>query len=151
MARTASSRRARRSTRSCRIGCRTRRISIAGYLCTPLVKFPVSSLKPGEKIIGTTIAELGAGNRPIDMVVYNKGGRDFLLMSNTRRGVMKIPTEQFGSAPAITAPVSDKSGIGYETVTTMTGIEQLDLLDAAHSLVLARANGALNLSAVALP
>ena len=124
---------------------------IAGYLCTPLVKFPVSSLKPGEKIRGTTIAELGAGNRPIDMVVYNKGGRDFLLMSNTRRGVMKIPTEQFGSAPAITAPVSDKGGIGYETVATMTGIEQLDLLDSGHSLVLARANGTLNLSAVALP
>jgi hypothetical protein len=124
---------------------------IAGYLCTPLVKFPVSSLKPGEKILGTTIAELGAGNRPIDMVVYNKGGRDFLLMSNTRRGVMKIPTEQFGSAPSITARVTDKGGIGYETVTTMTGIEQLDLLDSSHSLVLARANGALNLSAVALP
>ena len=124
---------------------------IAGYLCTPLVKFPVSSLKPGEKILGTTIAELGAGNRPIDMVLYNKGGRDFLLMSNTRRGVMKIPTEQFGSAPGITARVTDKGGIGYETVATMTGIEQLDLLDSGHSLVLARANGTLNLSAVALP
>jgi hypothetical protein len=124
---------------------------IAGYLCTPLVKFPVSSLKPGEKVLGTTIAELGAGNRPIDMVLYNKGGRDFLLMSNTRRGVMKIPTEQFGSAPAITARVTDKGGIGYETITSMTGIEQLDLLDGSNSLVLARANGALNLSAVALP
>ena len=124
---------------------------IAGYLCTPLVKFPVANLKPGEKIMGTTIAELGAGNRPIDMVVYTKGGRDFLLMSNTRRGVMKIPTEQFGSAPPISAPVNDKSGIGYETVTSMTGIEQLDLLDSGRSLVLARANGALNLSAVALP
>ena len=33
----------------------------------------------------------------------------------------------------------------------MTGIEQLDLLDSDASLVLARANGALNLSAVALP
>jgi hypothetical protein len=85
------------------------------------------------------------------MILYNKGGRDFLLMSNTRRGVMKIPTEQFGSAPGITARVTDKGGIGYETVTTMTGIEQLDLLDGGHSLVLARADGTLNLSAVALP
>ena len=124
---------------------------IAGYLCTPLVKFPVSSLKPGEKVMGTTIAELGAGNRPIDMVLYKKGGRDFLLMSNTRRGVMKIPTEHFASAPAITARVSDKGGIGYETVTAMTGVEQLDLLNDTQSLVLARANGALNLAAVALP
>jgi hypothetical protein len=124
---------------------------IAGYLCTPLVKFPVSSLKPGEKILGTTIAELGAGNRPIDMILYKKTGREFLLMSNTRRGVMKIPTDQFSSAPAITARVADKGGIGYETVTTMTGIEQLDLLNETQSLVLARANGALNLDAVLLP
>jgi hypothetical protein len=34
---------------------------IASYTCTPLVKFPVSSLKPGDKIMGTTIAEFGAG------------------------------------------------------------------------------------------
>ena len=124
---------------------------IAGYLCTPLVKFPVSSLKPGAKVTGTTIAELGAGNRPIDMILYSKGGKDFLLMSNTRRGVMKIPTEQFASAPAITTQVTDKDGIGYETVATMTGIEQLDRLDDTRTLVLARANGALNLNAVPLP
>ncbi len=37
---------------------------IAGYLCTPLVKFPVDNLKPGAKVMGTTIAELGNGNRP---------------------------------------------------------------------------------------
>src|SRR5262245_42229284 len=42
---------------------------IAGYLCTPLVRFPISDLKPGEKIRGTTIAEFGAGNRPIDMIL----------------------------------------------------------------------------------
>ena len=64
----------------------------------------MADLKPGAKVMGTTIAELGNGNRPIDMVVYNKDGRDFLLMSNNSRGVMKIPTEQFGSATAITAP-----------------------------------------------
>ena len=63
---------------------------IGGYLCTPLVKFPVSSLAPGAKVQGTTIAELGAGNRPIDMILYKKDGKDFLLMSNTARGVMKM-------------------------------------------------------------
>ena len=65
---------------------------IASYLCTPLVKFPVSSLAPGADVRGVTIAELGNGNRPLDMVVYQKNGQDFLLMSNNRRGVMKIPT-----------------------------------------------------------
>src|SRR3984957_852928 len=35
---------------------------LAAYTCTPLVKIPVSELKPGAKVEGTTIAELGAGN-----------------------------------------------------------------------------------------
>ena len=126
---------------------------IAGYLCTPLVKFPVSSLKSGSKVMGTTIAELGNGNRPLDMIVYQKGGQEFLLMSNNSRGVMKIPTANFGDATAITKPVTtEKGGIGYESIASMKGIEQLDLLDANNTIVLARtAAGVLNLDVVALP
>jgi hypothetical protein len=124
---------------------------IASYLCTPLVRFPIESLK-GSKVVGTTIAELGNMNRPLDMILYRKDGREFLLMSNNTRGVMKIPTEGFGSATPITAPVkAETAGVAYETVASMKGIEQLDLLDAQHSLVLARASGGLNLAAVPLP
>jgi hypothetical protein len=125
---------------------------IGAYLCTPLVKFPVSSLTPGQKFRGTTIAELGAGNRPIDMILYQKNGKEFLLMSNTSRGVMKIPTEGFATAAPITAPVtSETAGVGYETIKSMTGIQQLDRLDATHSIVIAQAAGGLNLTAVDLP
>ena len=126
---------------------------IAGYLCTPLVKFPVSSLKPGGKVLGTTIAELGNRNRPLDMVLYKKDGKEFLLMSNNSRGVMKIPTAGFANAEKITARVAaETSGIVYETVTSMKGIEQLDLLDDARTIVLARSEaGALNLDVVNLP
>ena len=73
---------------------------IAGYTCTPLVKFPMTACSPATKVVGTTIAELGAGNRPIDMIVYKKDGKEFLLMSNTSRGVMKIPTGRFGTRRA---------------------------------------------------
>jgi hypothetical protein len=125
---------------------------VAAYLCTPLVKFPVESLKPGAKVVGTTIAELGNRNRPIDMVVYKKDGREYLLMSNTSRGVMKIPTEGFASASPITQPVSTETGgVGYETIASMKGIEQLDLLDAGRTIVLSRAEGTLNLATIALP
>jgi hypothetical protein len=124
---------------------------IASYTCTPLVRFPVESLT-GPKVVGTTIAELGAGNRPLDMVLYSKGGQEFLLMSNNSRGVMKIPTTAFGSAPGITEKVqTETGGIAYEKITSMQGIEQLDLLDAQRSIVLARTSAGLNLSAVALP
>ena len=124
---------------------------IASYTCTPLVKFPVDGLK-GSKVLGTTIAELGAGNRPLDMILYKKDGKEYLLMSNNSRGVMKIPTADFGTASGITAKVtSETAGIPYEKITSMQGIEQMDLLDAQRSIVLARAGAGLNLSAVALP
>jgi hypothetical protein len=124
---------------------------IAGYTCTPLVKFPISSLRQGEKLLGTTMLELGAGNQPIDMVLYQKEGRDYLLMANTRYGVLKIPTAQFASAPAITSRIGGTQGT-FQPVVSLTGIEQLDLLDAQRSIVLARAaDGSRNLSAVALP
>ena len=83
---------------------------IAGYLCTPLVKFPVNSLKSGAKVMGTTIAELGNRNRPLDMIVYQKNGQEFLLMSNNSRGVMKIPTANFGDAASITDARDDGEG-----------------------------------------
>ncbi len=128
---------------------------IASYLCTPLVKFPVSSLEPGKDVRGVTIAEFGNGNRPLDMIVYEKDGEDFLLMSNNRRGVMKIPTAGFGGADPLTAAVPDgeTAGVPFETITALEGVEQLDLLDEGHALVIARQSeqGSLNLGAVALP
>ena len=124
---------------------------IAGYLCTPLVKFPVSALTGTQKVVGTTIAELGAGNRPLDMVVYKKDGKEFLLMSNTNRGVMKIPTADFGTAAAINTQIGGTAGIAYETIQAMTGVDQMDLLDAQRAIVIARDGSAVNLKAVALP
>jgi hypothetical protein len=86
------------------------------------------------------------------MIVYQKDGKEFLLMSNNSRGVMKIPTAGFADAAGITARVADKAGVGYETVATMKGVEQLDLLDAKTTIILARSEaGVLNLDVVALP
>jgi len=128
---------------------------IGAYLCTPLVKFPVSALKPasGKPYRGTTIGEFGAGSRPIDMILYKKNGKEFLLMANTTRGVMKIPTEGFGTAAPITMPVtSETGGVPFEKVPSMARVQQLDLLDATHSVVLAGSNaGGLDLQAVELP
>jgi hypothetical protein len=126
---------------------------IAGYLCTPLVKFPIANLKPGTKVLCTTIAELGNRNRPLDMIVYKKDGKEFLLMSNNSRGVMKIPTETFGTAGAITSRVETPTGgVAYETIAALKGVEQLDLLDDKQTLLLSRTEaGGLNLQTVALP
>jgi hypothetical protein len=127
---------------------------IAGYLCTPLVRLPVKDLTAGAKVRGVTIAELGNGNRPIDMIVYKKDGKDFLLMSNTSRGVMKIPTAEFGTQTPITERVprgQTLAGVPYETVEALAGVEQLDRLDDARAIVIARDASGLHLKAVDLP
>jgi hypothetical protein len=126
---------------------------VAGYTCTPLVKFPVTALQPGQKIVGRTIAELGAGNQPLDMIAYQKDGRQFLLMSNSTRGVMKIPTAGFAAAAPIEAPVpTGTAGVPFETVSSLTGVEQLDALDSGRAVIVARTQeGTRNLAAIALP
>ena len=125
---------------------------LAGYTCTPLVKFPIADLKPGDKVRGTTIAEFGNGNRVLDMIVYRKNGQEFLLTANNSRGVMKVPTHTFATATPITTPVeTETGGVPFEKVTSMTGIEQLDKLDDQSSIVIQRAAGSLNLQVVPLP
>jgi len=126
---------------------------IASYLCTPLVKIPIASIKPGADIRGETIAEFGNANRPLDMIVYQKGGQDFILMSNNRRGVMKVSTAGFASAPAIDKRTNEKeSTIKPEAIPSLKGVEQLDLLNATHALLLVRSDaGPFNLEAIDLP
>jgi hypothetical protein len=128
---------------------------LAAYTCTPLVKVAVSDLKAGAHVKGTTIAELGNRNNPLDMIVYQKDGKDYLLMSNSSRGVMKITTEGAGEALAITEPVpgGGKKGLGYETIASLKGVQQMDQLDKTHAVILVKAesDGALNLETIELP
>ena len=127
---------------------------IGGYRSAPLVKFSVAALEqnsPGPPHRGTTIGELGAANRPIDMIVYRKNGKDFILMSTTSRGVMKIPTEGFATAAPINHPVNDTAGVPFETVTTMDGVLQLDLFDATHLVALVGTRADMDLQVVELP
>jgi hypothetical protein len=126
---------------------------VAGYTCTPLVKIPVASLAPGQKIVGTTMAELGSGNQPLDIITYQKGGQEYLLMSNSRRGMMKIATAGFANAQPITTPVPEgTAGVKAESVASLANVEQMDLLDTGRAVIIARSDaGARSLSAVPLP
>jgi hypothetical protein len=124
---------------------------VASYLCTPLVKFPVAALAPGGKVRGTTIAEFGNRNRPVDMIIYQKNGQDFILMSNNVRGVMKVPTAPFGKAQGIATQISDTAGVPFETIAAMKGVQQLDLLDQSHALLLVQSTAGLDLQSAALP
>jgi hypothetical protein len=108
-------------------------------------------LKPGAKVKGTTVAELGNRNTPLDMVVYNKGGKDYLLMINDSRGVMKIDLSKVGTIDGITAKVNNKAGLPYETIDAMKGVVQMSKLDAGHAVILTKAGNAFNLDTIELP
>jgi hypothetical protein len=123
---------------------------LAAYTCTPLVKIPVSELKPGSKVKGTTIAELGAGNRPLDMIVYAKDGKHFILMANSARGVMKLPADNLDTFQPITKQ-TEVTGVPYETIAGLKGVQQLDKFDDVNALVLMTTNGSMDLRTVPLP
>jgi hypothetical protein len=126
---------------------------LAGFTCTPLVKFPVNTLKPGEKTRGTTVAELGNRNQPLDMIVYEKDGKTFLLMANSARGVMKVSTEGITKNPGITAPVTGGGVAGqtYESIKELEGVVQLDKLNSKQAIIITSINGAMDLRTIDLP
>ena len=125
---------------------------LAAYTCTPLVQFPIKELKPGAKIKGKTIAELGNRNRPLDMITYQKDGKDYLLLANSSRGVMKINAEEIAAADGIITPVPDKKGVTYQTIEGWKGVDQLDRFDDKNVLVLRQGEGgALNLESLPFP
>jgi hypothetical protein len=124
---------------------------MASYTCTPLVKIPVSELKPGAKVKGTTIAELGNGNQPLDMIAYTKDGKDYLLSANSRHGILRIPTTDFASAAPITSRTGP-AGIKADKIEELKDVVQLDKLDDARMIVLAKAaGGGFDLKTVPLP
>jgi hypothetical protein len=124
---------------------------LAAYTCTPLVKIPVSDLKGGAKIQGTTIAEMGAGNRPLDMVSYNKDGHPYILMANSAHGVTKVDAAHLESYKAITAP-TDVTGVPFKTIDDWKNVKHLQAYDDKQALVLSdNGNSGLDLRTVALP
>ena len=126
---------------------------LAAYTCTPLVKIPVDSLKAGQQVTGTTVAELGNRNNPLAMIVYNKGGKDYVLMANSSRGLMKINLEGVDKIEGITKRISDKAGLTYDTIKGIDGmVQRLDAFDKDHVVVLVQEKGGrFNLETMELP
>ena len=126
---------------------------LAGYVCTPLVKIPVGNFD-SSKITGTTVAELGNRNRPLDMIVYKKDGKDYVLMANSARGVMKISTDNLEQNQGLTEPVrgGGVAGQTYETIESLSGVVQLDKQGDDHALVIIAQEGKpMSLRSVELP
>ncbi len=68
-----------------------KRYLVGAFTCTPIVKYALEDLKAGDRVKGTTLIELGNGNTPRDMFVYEKDGKKFILMSTFRMFHAKNP------------------------------------------------------------
>jgi hypothetical protein len=107
---------------------------LASYTCTPVVHFELADLTPGTKIVGRTVAELGAMNMPLDMVSFQDGGEEHLLVANSNHGLIKIACRDIDAQEALTEP-QEPIGVPRET-EDLQGITRLANLNGSHVLAL---------------
>jgi hypothetical protein len=70
------------------------------YGCTPLVRFPLASLKDGAHVRGDVIGELGYGANPIDMLTFTDpfDQKEYLLVTIDTRSASRIAVLDLGTA-----------------------------------------------------
>ncbi len=107
---------------------------LASYTCTPVVHFSLDDVEPQTKVVGRTVAELGAMNQPLDMVSCIIGGEEHVLVANSSHGLIKIATRDIDNQPALTEP-KEPIGVPRE-VEDLQGIVKLENLGGTHVLAL---------------
>lgn len=122
---------------------------LAVYTCTPLVSIPVKDLEKGKHIKSKTLAELGAGNMPIDLITYTKNDKEYILVSNTAKAVLRLDPDKIAAqTEGLTEPLKDgayTSGVAYDALSKI-GVMHIDRFDDDHTLLLQRQlNGQLHL------
>jgi hypothetical protein len=77
---------------------------VAAYTCTPLVLIPIDALQDGAHVRGKTVAELGYGNTPADMISYtmsaNGKTQEYMMLVNFNRVSNVIPVSELQAANA---------------------------------------------------
>ncbi|MEP1096654.1 MAG: hypothetical protein ABJG78_16175 [Cyclobacteriaceae bacterium] len=100
---------------------------MAAYLCTPLVTFETEQLGSQEHVKGRTVAEFGSGNYPLDMVLYQNEGKDYVLMSNSQLPLLIFdPVDVESYEGEITTEVEGyMAGVKY-TPRSGSGVQELE-------------------------
>ena len=109
---------------------------VAGYMCTPLVTFPLKDLSGNKKLVGKTVAEIGAGNTPTGIISYTFKGQDYILVGNNVHPLTKITGKDLFHAKALQAPSRDK-GVKRQNIK-LGSIAHLANFDEANILVMVK-------------
>jgi hypothetical protein len=134
----------------------SRSIVLASFTCSPFVVFDAAALRGPGVVRGNTIAELGGGNRPFDMVAYRSPtkGRNYVMIANSHRTLMRFDLDSIAAAPAMTTPVKQAyqpAGLQYLPVSSY-GVLELSNFNRRNLIVLQRnpGDGSLELETVGL-
>lgn len=120
---------------------------VAAYTCTPLVTLPTASLTDGAHVTGHTIAELGYGNTPLEVLAFTaydgeQNPSDFVLVINRELQANLIPLSTVAEAatlPGLSEPVGMAGAAGIATMQTpMSGVYQAADQDPQFLLTLKR-------------
>jgi hypothetical protein len=111
---------------------------LASYLCTPLVLFPMEELKDKSHVKGTTIAEMGDGNYPLDMVSFRSKGKDYVMVVNFTRGLLLFKADDLAKPQTpITTQIEGTAGVAFEALRNQ-GVLRAENYGDNNLLVLAR-------------
>jgi hypothetical protein len=122
---------------------------LAGYGCSPVAKFSLQDIRSKTQLRGITLAELGGGNRPVDMIAYKKDGKDYVLIANSDRTMMRMSSEDLDKGTPLTTVVPGayvNAGVNYLAIAEV-GVMQLDDFNDKSFIVIQRNinDGSLNL------
>jgi hypothetical protein len=129
------------------------------YGCTPLVRFPLSSLKDGAHVRGDVIGELGYGANPLDMLTFTSpaDSKDYLLVTIDTRSASQIAVSDLASAsPGPTGGGIDfgPGGLGRTQRALPIKAEHIAILNSKWAVLIwrhPRTTYRLDLSTLALP
>ncbi|CAN5197280.1 hypothetical protein BH10PSE4_BH10PSE4_33370 [soil metagenome] len=129
---------------------------VAAFTCTPLAVVPVKDLKDGAHIAAKTIAELGWGSAPVDMVTFDTGQGQVVLLTNSHKSADLMPVADIAAQaaqPGLTTPIDWPAHplLGLKSVyTPISNVDQLAVQDKDFLAVMRRdqASGAMQLVSI---
>lgn len=114
---------------------------VGAFACTPIAKFPLANLDSGAHIKGTSVVELGGGNRPLDVFTYEKNGeRWFITQTQRFHGNLFGPSKFWGvrvSARYLNAndPAEVNENAARRDVKSNSGPDGIEVVDALFGAV----------------
>ena len=101
---------------------------VAGYGCAPLATFSQADIRSQRHLRGRTVAEMGGGSRPTDIISFANNGKTTVLVANSHRTLMRFDAAELVGGAELTTPVDaayKSAGVPYQPISS-AGVMQID-------------------------